>query len=353
MKVIYVPEPLRAPVSMLYISDEDIPLAYLDEDLRPVKCYAPDKTSTRCPEEFKLEPSETVVVGGASGEVIASYLNARYVDERVVKMSKTYVPGKTESIIEAVREALEGHYREPVVEESILAVLPGNLLRRRSWGAALIAKPANLKPELVAEILFDNNFRTLEERVVNLEELRRFDYWWQPPWENVFAHGKSMRRLIELISERPVEKIPKSILPKEVSDVSLLVESLASYASEHEFDISGRRSLRKVVVYIDENLIRPSRGFIGVVVIKNAQRKVFARWYFDEKFQLKGFDNAPPEAVTGIDAEVAVGRVPREVQVRLSEALAAYLVKTALYAPVRIVDYLAVKVHRWYEIAAV
>ncbi len=353
MKVVYVPEPLRAPVPLFYISDEDIPLAYLDEDLRPVKCYTPDKNSMRCPEEFKLEPGETIVVGGASGEVIASYLNARYIDERVVKMSKVYIPGKPETMIEAVREALEGHYREPVVEGSILAVLPGNLVRKRSWGVALIAKPANSKPELVAEILFDNNFRTLEERATNLEELRRFDYWWQPPWENVFAHGKSMRRLIELISERPVEKIPKNILSKGASNVSLLVESLASYVSEHEFDVSGRRSLRKVVVYIDENLLRPSRGFIGVVVIKNSQRKVFARWYFDEKFRLKGFDNAPPEAVTGVDAEIAVGRIPREVQVHLPEALAAYLVKTAIYAPVRIVDYLAVKVHRWYEIAAV
>jgi len=352
MNILYVPEPLRSPAAPLFLSDEGSPaVALLDDELRPVKCYDSNSVQIRCPEGFNLRSEEVIVVGGAAGEVVASYLNARYVDERRVKLSKAYLPGRIETLIEAVREATANSDKEPVIPGSILAVLPGSFLRKRSWGAALIAKTGDSKTSIVAELLFDQNLRVIGEKSADLEELQRFDYWWQPPWENLFAHGKNMRRLLEILSERPVEKIPQQVLSGGHHSPQSLIESLASYISGRKLEVVGRRSLKKVVVYIDERIVKPSQGYVGVVLIKNSQRKVHARWYFDEKFRLIGFDNVPPEAVSGIDAEIAVGRVPREVQARLPEALAAFLVRIALLTPVRIADYLAVKAHRWYEIA--
>lgn len=339
-----------APV---YVSDEGIVrLAYLDDELMPVKCFDEGLNPLRCPEALDLREGETYVTGWAAAEVLASYLGARYVDERTVRMEPSYDPSRPLSLLSAVRGAVEKGAYEPVVGNTILSVLPGNVLRRKSWGVAVIAKVSDREPTGKAVIEFDQTLRTRSEIISGaLEELRRFDYWWQPPWESAFAYGKNIRKLVEVLSERAVGKIPKDLISGERASLEEFLEALVSYASSREFEMPGR-SLKKSVVYIDESIYSPRKGYVGIVIVRNSQRRVFARWFFDEKFRIQGFDNVPPEAVSGIDAEIAIGRVPREVQFRIPEPIAAFLVRVALKAPVKLVDYLAMKAHRWYEASA-
>ncbi|MEZ0346697.1 MAG: hypothetical protein ABWK01_09115 [Infirmifilum sp.] len=354
MEILYLSEPFYSPVTPVLISEEKSAIIYLDDELSPVKCYDSYGNSIRCPETLGLQKDETYVVGGAAAEVLASYMDLPFIDVRRVKIQPTYRPGVFSSFFQSIRDALQDPTQEPIAKNSIVAVFPGAILKKRAWAVAYIGRVRDGKLELKAEIHFDQNFRVLHEKSSGLEELDKFDHWWEAPWDYVFTYGKNLRRLIELVMERPVEKISPGIIGKEKPlTPTEIIEKLFSEASTRGVETSGRRSLKKAVVYIDESIIRPSKGYSGVLIIKNSQRRIFARWYFDEKFQLKGFDNVPPEAVSGIDVELGVGNIPRETQARLSEVLSAFLVKKAMYTPVRIVDYLALKVHRWYEVAAV
>lgn len=353
MRILYLPEPFLAPVVPLLISEDDPSLVYLNDNLKPVKCYNRDRDSVACPDNLMLKEGETYVVGGASAEVLASYLDLPFIDERRVRIQEEYVSGDIYSFFKAIQPVLKTPYEEPVIKNSAMVIFPGSILNKRAWGIAYIAQLEDSNPRIKAEIIFDQNFRVLHERISDFEVFHRFENWWQPPWEYIFAYGKNFRRIMEIVSERPVEKIPLEILKgAKIGNVEDILDKIFSSTSREGFEVSGRRSLKKAVVYIDDNLIKPSKTYTAVVIIKNSQRKIFARWYFDERMQLKGFDNVPPEAISGVDAELAVGLVPRETQTRLSQALASFLVKKGLLTPVRLVDYLAIKTHRWYEIAA-
>ncbi|AKG38160.1 hypothetical protein MA03_01090 [Infirmifilum uzonense] len=354
MRVIYLPEPFFSPVTPLLISEEEPTTIYLDEKLQPVKCYSQDWFPVECPKSLDFQEGEYYVVGGASAEVLASYLNLPFVDEKRVKMQEEYDSRDSLSLVKCLKLAAGKPEEEPLIKNTILAILPGSIVKKKTWGVAYVARIDGDEPEVKAEIHFDQNFRTVEERISELDEIYKFEYWWQPPWEYIFAYGKNFRRLVEIISERPVEKIPPEILRKHVHlSVEDIIRDLYLSIRRSSAESVSRRSLKKAVIYIDDNLVKPSKTYTAVLVTKNQQRKIFARWYFDEKLNLRGFDNVPPEAVTGIDAEIAVGRVPRETQASLSEAHSSFLVKKAIYSPVRIIDYLAIKVHRWYEVALI
>uniref|UniRef100_A0A7C3SLE0 Uncharacterized protein n=1 Tax=Thermofilum pendens TaxID=2269 RepID=A0A7C3SLE0_THEPE len=171
------------------------------------------------------------------------------------------------------------------------------------------------------------------------------------PWNYVFSSGKSLRKVVEVIVERPVSRLPPSL--SVARDPEEVVAEVSRRLASEKYAVLGRRSPRRVVVYIDEELYRPHGGYTAVVVSKNYQRRIIARWYFDRRFNLIAFDSAPPEAVTGVEAEIAVGDVPREVQARLTGSGAVLITKSAVLSPVKLEDYIAVKALRWFENAAV
>uniref|UniRef100_A0A7J3X5J7 Uncharacterized protein n=1 Tax=Thermofilum pendens TaxID=2269 RepID=A0A7J3X5J7_THEPE len=348
--LLYLPEPVHAPTAPVLFSRRD-PWreALLDENLNFLRCYAESGEKVPCdrsPENLVKE--ELVVVGGAAAEALASQLGALYVDERVVKLSEVYEPEKPETLFEASAEAINRRGESPILAGTLLVVLPG--ASAKAWAVGLAAQLRGETAELKAAFAFTEKMGTKFRKGEDWEPFQRFGSWWQVPWNYVFSSGKSLKRIVEVVVERPVSKL--SSLPALARDPEEIVLEVARSISSGKHAVLGHRSPRKAVVYIDEGLYRPHGGYTAVVVSKNYQRRVIARWYFDKRFNLVAFDSAPPEAVRGVDAEIAVGDVPREVQARLTGSGAVLITRSAVLSPVKLEDYIAIKALRWFENAA-
>lgn len=348
--LLYLPEPLTSPTLPLVIREEgEWTLAVLDEQLRPIRCYSEPAITVPCREPPPLLKGEGLVtIGGAAAEVIASQLEATYVDERIIRSSDRFRPGDTKSLLAATQDALGRRGESPIIPNTMLVVLPGS--HAHSWGIGLASVLEGTRAALKAHFFFSDRLVTKYRLGEDWELIRRFENWWAVPWHAVFALGKNLRRAMEVIVERPVERLPGTLAS--AKDPNELLREVTTIAETRYTAPLGRRSPRKVIVYIDEELYKPQGGYVAVVVSKNYQRRVIARWYFDRKFELIGFDSAPPEAVSGVDAEIAVGDLPREVQARLTGAGAVLTVRAAVLSPVRVEDYIAIKATRWYENAA-
>lgn len=347
--LLYLPEPLTSPTLPLLLREEgEWSTAVLDEHLRPVRCYAGLANPVACGEPFpELRGEELLVTGGAAAEVVASQLDAVYVDERLVRLADAFLPGVPSSLYLAALSVMERRGESPILRDTMLVVLPGS--RVRAWAVGLASKLEAGRASLSAMFSFSEKLITTYRFGESWEPIKRFGSWWAVPWHVVFSLGKSLRRAMEVIVERPVERLPGTLAAKDPEE---LVEE-ASRAVESQYKAPlGRRSPRRVIVYIDEELYRPQGGYVAVIISKNYQRRVIARWYFNRKFELVGFDSMPPEAVSGVDAEIAVGDVPREVQARLTGAGAVLATRAAVLSPVRVEDYIAIKAVRWYENAA-
>jgi hypothetical protein len=348
--VLYLPEPVYTPTApVLYSRRDPWREVLLDENLNLLRCYAESGEKVPCDAPPQLLRGEgLVVVGGAAAEALASQLDALYVDERLVRLSETFVPGKPQSLLEASAEAVARRGESPVLPGTLLVVLPGS--SARAWAIGLAAQLSGESAELKAVFAFTERMGTRFKMGEGWEPLQRFGSWWQVPWNYVFSSGKSLRRVVEVIVERPVGKLPSSsVLTRDPEEI---VSEAAKRLVGEGYAVLGHRSPRRAVVYIDEELYRPHGGYTAVVVSRNYQRKVIARWYFDRRFNLVAFDSAPPEAVTGVDAEIAVGDVPREVQARLTGSGAVLVTRSAVLSPVKLEDYIAIKALRWFENAA-
>ena len=323
----------------------------LDEGLKPIRCFSGTGLPTPCEGALPtLGGEESIVVGGAAAEALASELGATYLDERLVRLVEGFRPGSAASLYEAALEALGRRSESPLLAGTMLVVLPGS--SARAWATGIAAELKEGRAILRSMFHFSDRLVTRFRYGEDWEPLSRFGSWWLVPWHVVFSLGKNLRRALEVITERPVERLRGSHLEK-ASTPEELVEEAARLASSLYSSLLGRRSPRRVVVYIDEELFKPQGGYTAVVVSKNYQRRVVARWYFNRRFELVGFDAMPPEAVSGVDAEIAVGDVPREVQARLTGAGAVLVARAAVLAPVRVEDYVAIKAVRWYENAAI
>lgn len=349
--LLHLPEPMVSPaLPLLFQSEGEWTIAVLDEHLKPVRCYAGPADPVPCGERFPALGGEGLLVtGGAAAEVVASQLDATYVDERLVRLSEVFHPGSLKSFYAASLDALKRRGEDPILRETMLVVLSGSYMR--AWAVGLASQlESGGRASLRAMFSFTEKLLTRYRYGEDWEPIKRFGSWWAVPWHVVFSLGKSLRRALEVIVERPVERLPGTLVSK--ADFEELVEEAARTAETRYTTPLGRRGLRKAVVYIDEELYKPQGGYLAVVVSKNYQRRVIARWYFNRKFELTGFDFAPPEAVSGVDTEIAVGDVPREVQARLTGAGAVLITRAAVLSPVRVEDYIAIKAARWYENAA-
>ncbi|MEM4810588.1 MAG: hypothetical protein QXS92_01605 [Thermofilum sp.] len=347
--LLYLPEPLTSPTLPLLLREEGgWTIALLDDHLKPVRCYAGLANPVACGEPFsELRGEELLVTGGAAAEVIASQLGAVYVDERLARLADVFHPGITGSLHAAVLEVLGRRGESPILRDTMLIVLPGSHMR--AWAVGLASKLEGGRASLKALFSFSEKLVTRYRFGESWEPIKRFGSWWSVPWHMVFSLGRNLRRALEVVVERPVERLPGTLAAKDPEE---LVEEAARAAESRYTAPLGRRSPRKAIVYIDEELYKPQGGYVAVVVSKNYQRRVIARWYFNRKFELVGFDSTPPEAVSSVDAEIAVGDVPREVQARLTSAGAILVTRAAVLSPARIEDYIAIKAVRWYENAA-
>ncbi len=348
--ILYLPEPVRTPTApVLFSRKGPWREALLDENLNFLRCYTESGERAPCNSSIEsIEKEELVVVGGAAAETLASQLDALYVDERLVRLSEAFTPENVQSFFEASAEAVSRRGESPILPGTLLVVLPGS--GAKAWAVGLAAQLSGESAELRAVFTFTEKMGTRFKMGEDWEPLQRFGSWWQVPWNFVFSSGRSLRRVVEVIVERPVGRLPPSLaLAKTPEEI---VSEVAKGLTSEGYSVLGHRSPRKAVVYIDEELYRPQGGYTAVVISRNYQRRIVARWYFDRRFNLVAFDSAPPEAVTGIEAEIAVGDVPREVQARLTGAGAVLVTRSAIFSPVKLEDYIAIKALRWFENAA-
>ena len=348
--LIYVPECSRAPASILLKDIDSGIKCVLDENLSPALCF--NSRGERVKRvKLELNGNETTVVGWTAGEVLASYLKARFVDERKARflIKKDY-----RELLDALAEAatkIQNSF-EAVLEGTILIVVPGSLVETKAWGAA-IAVEALDKPRILGRFTFNEIFETKSSIVYHPEVFDRFGNWWQVPWEIIFSAGRSLRRYVEFLSERPVERIPSTLLGKKKVKIKELVREVLKLAQTEEYEVYGRREISKSAVYIEGNLVGLPSTIVAVLVQRNSFRKIRARWYFNEDLDLVGYDVEPPDATRRLDSIFTIGKVEIEGGKRIPESLTPLLKRLALRSPVRQEDYMAVKTLRWYEISKI
>lgn len=350
-KVIYIPECLRAPTTPILVDLVGDYRAVLDENLSPVRCYRDRGERIECPQDVELGGQETLVVGWAAAEALASALYASYVDER---KARSLIDADYGDLISAIVEAatrVENNVNG-ILEGTMLIVVPGNILKTRSWGVA-IAIEAIDKPRLLGKFAFSEDLKPIQELVYVDEVFQRFGEWWQVPWEVVVSAGKSMRRLVEYITERPVERIPANILKEKNLGIRDVVRGVLKWAQTEEFEIYGRREINRAAVYIEGGLLDIRDRIIAVLVQRDGYRRIRARWLFDNSLKLVGFDREPPDAVTHIDTFITIGEVNVRKGIQFPEKLISFLNRQSIYSPARREDYMAIKTLRWYEVSRV
>ncbi len=344
MKVLYVPEPSAGVPATPVLVDLESGLHALLDGLSPALCYRGGER-VPCPED--LLGGGLLVVGWAAGEAAAGLLGARFVEERRARLlmrgGEFY-----EDLARAAVEAASKPYLSEIVGGTLVAVVPGQALGEKAVAVAVAAEVEGSRPRLLARALLGDDAAPLSvSSYTGLVE--RFGGFWQVPWESILSVGKSLRRLIEFASERPVERLPPEIL-QGVRGEHELVARAAEWAQSIEFEVYGRREVNRAVVYFEGGVVGVE-GYAAALLQRNGYRRVRARWYFDRDFALRGFDGIPPDAAPRIDADICVGRVPRECGVALPQPLRRVLPGLASSAPVPPLDYSAVKVLRWYEVA--
>ena len=345
MKVLYVPEPLDIEPAPVLV-DLDSGLRVLLEGLEPAACYS-GGDRVPCPSDV-LE-GELLVVGWAAAEAAAGALGAGFVEERRARAlmgdGEIY-----EALARAAVEARSKPYINEIVGGTLVAVAPGQVLGEKAVAVAVAADVEGREPRLLARALLGEDARPVHvSSYTGLVE--RFGGFWQVPWESILSVGKSLRRLIEFFSERPVERLPPEALSDVKSDEDL-VEKAAEAALEMEFEVYGRREASRAAVYFNGGLLGLS-GYAAALVQRNGYRRVRARWYFNEEFELQGFDGVPPDAAPRLDVDICAGQVPRECGVKLPQPILRVLPGLAAKAPVPPLDYAAIKVLRWYGVALV
>ncbi len=350
-KVLYIPECVRWPTTPILVDLVEDYRAILDENLSPIRCYKSGGERIKCPQEIDLKGRETLVVGWAAAEAIASSLDAKFVDERRVRfLIDTDYSDFISAIVEAavrVENNVNG-----ILEGTMLIVVPGNILKTRSWGVA-IALEALDKPRLLGKFAFNEDLKPVLEHIYVDEVFERFGEWWQVPWEIVVSAGKSMRRLVEFLTERPVERIPTNILKEKNIGVMDVAKKVLKWAQTEEFEIYGRREINRAAVYIDGELLDMKDKIVAVLVQRNGYRRIRARWFLDNNLKLIGFDREPPDAVSRIDTFITIGDINIEKGIHFPENLTSLLKKQSLYSPARQDDYVAIKTLRWYEISRI
>ncbi|ABL77487.1 hypothetical protein [Thermofilum pendens] len=348
MKVIYVKDPVKAPPSPIAIVEEpEVLKAYLDDDLNPVRCFDEEGFEKPCP-EIKVSREDTVFMGGVVSEVLASQYNCSYIDDRVVRLNPSFNPENAKSYLEVAKNPPGS---EEIAKDTVLIVVPGSLISRKSMASAVAGLLERGEIRVKAVIDFDAGLNYRVAKIDEWDVLSRYDYWWEVPWNYVVASGRNLRRFVELLTERPVEKPPKKLQVKNYVSLDDFLQSFLEWFGRASSASEKRREVRRFVAFVDENLFEAEGGYRAAVLVKNTRRSVVARWYFTRKFELRAFDGFPPEAVRDVDMEAVLGNVPRESQARIPSHLAAFFVRQAVLSPVRIEDFLAVKAHRWVEVA--
>jgi len=347
MKFVYTPEPEpRMPPPTPVLVDLDTGLrALLDEGLRPETCYK-EGVRVECP--AGLFEGELLVTGWAAGEVSAGMLGARFVEERRARLVMQYTGDLYQDLARAAVDALSKPYMEEFIGGSMAVVVPAQLFREKATAVAIAFDATGGRPRLLARALLGEDGSPVS--VADYRGLvERFGGFWRVPWEAVVSPGESLRRLVEFWSERPVEKLPSKLM-EGVPSEDALASRVIGWAQSIEFEVYGRRESSRALVYIDGDVLGVE-GYIAVLVQRNGYRKVRARWYYDEDFELRGFDKLPPDASPRLDVEICVGEVPRDCQVKLPKVLVRVLGELAPRSPVYPPDYVAVKVLRWYSVA--
>ncbi len=347
MKVLYVPEPSAGMPAAPVLVDPEEGIRALLEGLEPLLCY---RGGERIPCPEGLLEDDLLVVGWAAGEAAAGLLGARFVEERRARLLLEEGGEFYESLARAAIEAASKPYLTEIAGGTLVTVVPGQVLGEKAVAVAVAADVEGRRPRLLAKALLGDDARPL--KVASYTGLvERFGGFWQVPWESILSVGKSLRRLIEFVSERPVERLPSELL-QGVKGERELAARAAEWAQSIEFEVYGRREVGRAVVYF-EGRVLGLEGYVAALIQRNGYRRVRARWYFDGDFMLRGFDGIPPDAAPRIDADICVGRVPRECGLLLPQPLQRILPGLAASAPVPPLDYAAVKVLRWYEVALV
>jgi hypothetical protein len=349
--VIYIQDPRKSSPAPIAISDESSFFkALLDEDLSPVKCYDKGGLRVQCPEKLLPDRAgDAVVVGGIVAEAYSPRLELPYMDERILKLHPKYTPNSLDSLMEVVKGNLG--LSRTFAEGTILTVVPGQLVSRKAFAVAYAGVLSQESLDIKFEALLDTQLNSYSRKYTRWSLLERYEDWLSVPWQYVLAPGKNMRRLLEIVLERPVARLPKKFLLDKYKSPQDFLKELQAWLRGVKLPFDKRREVRRLVVFIDENLFKVNGGYRAVVIAKNTSRKIVARWYFDRKLELQGFDGFPPEAVRDTDMEVAVGNVPREVQAMIPVQLASFIIRQAILSPIKIEDFVALKVHRWVEIA--
>ena len=355
MLVIYIPDPKRASPAPIAISDESVfHKILLDENLTPVKCYDKNGLNKQCPEKLlEAKKQDVFIVGGIVAEDYSARLELPYIDERIIRLHPNFIPGSLDSLLEAVMNSTKPELAKPYAQDTFLAVIPGQHVSKKAFAIAYAGTLTQTELDVKMEAVLDPQ---LNSRVKLLEKwnlIERYEDWLDVPWQYVIAPGKNMRRLLEIMIERPVARMPKEILANKYRSPHDFLGELESWVARARLPFEKKREVRRLVVFIDENLFKVNGGYRAVVVAKNTTRRIIARWYFNKKLELQGFDSFPPEAVRDTDLEVSVGNVPREVQARIPAQLASFIIRQAVLSPIKIEDYIGLKIHRWVEIAEI
>ncbi len=356
--VIHVPEGTKVPgtpIAARFNENLELFRIYiLDEKLAPIRVYnSRGERVRRTNIQDDWAEGVFITVGWTAAEVAASYLNAIYVHERAARSIAEHSVQPQLSLLKAAALLGLGRVSPKDVEAGIvLIVLPGNLSSIGAWGIAVVAEVKS-GFKLLARIHFQENLSVVLEDIRDYELFDRYGNWWEIPYEAIVAVGKGLKRRIEFLTERPVARIPPNTfteLSKTGSDVKVAM-GLIDWLSELELPYRSYRSINKAVVYLGKEYVEGNYEAVGIYIQKNVFRRIKSRWYFSSNMHIIGYDNGPPEAAGEVDIKLIAGDIEGVKGLKVPRALLPIAMDFARKTVVRLNDYLAVKLVRWYEVA--
>ncbi len=380
--VVHIPEPLRKSPSKLAATFDrstlkPIRLYLLDEDWEVVRAYEPEDGRWERVKAASWEEGDVVALGGAAAEAVAANRGYGFVEEReartVVLEEGTGRPQldllrRGAAMFLALRGEVSGlKTTSEEFEGTYLAVLPGNISRIGAWACVVGLREVDGAFDVLLRVHVHEDLSVAYEDV-RWDALEEFEGWWQPPWSKVAAVGKNLKRRVEALLERPVVRVPPKLYTSMLRAVGrshprdvLVAEKVAEWSREVEPSPTSPPS-RLLVLLPGELSSKPCTA-CGIVVERGEDvRRVVARAYLDEGLKVSSTEGCKDLSEIEWDLALApsreLARYAASFGRKVEKASPTVLKLIALLSPrvvllgVRLEDYAAIKVVRWFEVSS-